>query len=71
MSPSFHLDAPAKINLGLRIVGRRDDGYHELDSLFAPLDRHGRAAHLVSQLKLAATSSWEGGLFVMIARRPE
>jgi 4-diphosphocytidyl-2-C-methyl-D-erythritol kinase len=25
--------APAKINLTLRVVGRRDDGYHELDSL--------------------------------------
>lgn len=30
--------APAKINFGLRIVGVRSDGYHELDSLFLPLD---------------------------------
>ena len=31
--------APAKINLDLRITGRRADGYHELDSLvvFAPV----------------------------------
>lgn len=34
--------APAKVNLGLRIVGRREDGYHLLDSLvvFADLADH-------------------------------
>lgn len=29
--------APAKINLYLRVTGRRPDGYHELDSLLLPL----------------------------------
>ena len=29
------LRAPAKVNLTLHILGRRDDGYHELDSLVA------------------------------------
>ncbi|MGH7962681.1 MAG: 4-(cytidine 5'-diphospho)-2-C-methyl-D-erythritol kinase, partial [Candidatus Binatia bacterium] len=29
--------APAKVNLFLRIVGRRSDGYHLLDSLLVPV----------------------------------
>ena len=36
--------APAKINLTLRIVGRRADGYHELDSLVAFADVGDRLA---------------------------
>ena len=27
--------APAKVNLTLHILGRREDGYHELDSIVA------------------------------------
>src|SRR5215216_6900257 len=29
--------APAKINLSLRIVGKRSDGFHELDTIMAPI----------------------------------
>src|SRR6266513_2653484 len=29
--------APAKINLSLKILSRRDDGFHELDTLIAPV----------------------------------
>ena len=32
------LEAPAKINLCLRVIRRREDGYHEIESLFQPLE---------------------------------
>jgi 4-diphosphocytidyl-2-C-methyl-D-erythritol kinase len=34
----YDVPAPAKLNLFLHVVGRRDDGYHLLQSLFALID---------------------------------
>jgi len=33
----FHISAPAKINLSLKITRRREDGFHELETLVIPL----------------------------------
>ncbi len=38
MTASLTLPAPAKLNLMLHIVGRRDDGYHLLQTLFQLVD---------------------------------
>jgi 4-diphosphocytidyl-2-C-methyl-D-erythritol kinase len=35
LSVSLVEDAPAKVNLTLRVLGRRSDGYHEIESLVA------------------------------------
>ena len=34
---SFTLKAPAKLNLSLRVLGKRDDGFHEIDTLMVKL----------------------------------
>ena len=35
--PSLVLSAPAKVNLTLRVVGKREDGFHELETLMVPV----------------------------------
>ena len=37
---TIELIAPAKLTLGLRITGRRDDGYHLIDAEMVSLDLH-------------------------------
>src|SRR2546423_10579308 len=36
--PQTHWPAPAKLNLFLHVIGRRADGYHELQTLFQLID---------------------------------
>jgi len=56
LSPVVRL-APAKLNLTLAVVGRRDDGYHSLHSVFVPLT-------LADRLSLAPVSGHRDTLHV-------
>ncbi len=38
MSPTAVVTAPAKVNLLLRVLGKRPDGYHEIDTIFQAID---------------------------------
>jgi 4-diphosphocytidyl-2-C-methyl-D-erythritol kinase len=42
--PTVMMQAPAKLNITLKIVGRRPDGYHELNSLMVPISLVDRLA---------------------------
>ena len=52
--------APAKINLYLRIVGRRPDGYHLLDSMMVPISLYDDI-HIAVALGERATARARGG----------
>src|SRR5690606_32490279 len=53
---SLRLPAPAKLNLFLHIIGRRDDGYHLLQTVFQLLD-YGD--------ELSFDSSDDGGIHIL------
>lgn len=51
MRQAIRLQAPAKLNLGLRVLGRRADGYHLLQSLVVFLD-------LADTVEIAPAVAW-------------
>jgi len=45
-------NAPAKVNLSLKVIGKREDGFHELESLMVPLE-------LADELSFQKAKSYE------------
>jgi len=54
MNNSLTISAPAKVNLNLEVLGKRDDGFHEISSLMLPLE-------LSDELKLSFAASGKKG----------
>ncbi|RME23042.1 MAG: 4-(cytidine 5'-diphospho)-2-C-methyl-D-erythritol kinase, partial [Deltaproteobacteria bacterium] len=48
---TVRLRAPAKVNLYLKILGVRPDGYHEIESLMAPVSLHDELVLSVTEKK--------------------
>ena len=46
----------AKVNLGLKVVNKREDGYHNIDSLFVELDLHDTILFMPSDVFSLATN---------------
>ncbi|MFN5466609.1 MAG: 4-(cytidine 5'-diphospho)-2-C-methyl-D-erythritol kinase [Pirellulaceae bacterium] len=42
MTDGWSIATPAKVNLHLEVLGRRDDGYHDLDTILVAIDRTDR-----------------------------
>jgi 4-diphosphocytidyl-2-C-methyl-D-erythritol kinase len=54
--------APAKLTLGLRITGRRDDGYHLIDAEMVTLDWHDTLAIDQAAAGLSADGPYAAGM---------
>jgi 4-diphosphocytidyl-2-C-methyl-D-erythritol kinase len=59
VTAAVEIDAHAKINLFLRVEGRRPDGYHELDSLILPLSLADRV-ELRPAERMSVTATMDG-----------
>ncbi|MCS7275218.1 MAG: 4-(cytidine 5'-diphospho)-2-C-methyl-D-erythritol kinase [Candidatus Bipolaricaulota bacterium] len=57
----LQLEAYAKLNLGLKILGKRPDGYHEIETLFQSIDLHDTLTlelHEQPRIALQIDSPW-------------
>jgi 4-diphosphocytidyl-2-C-methyl-D-erythritol kinase len=55
----IELNSPAKINIGLNIVSKRKDGYHDLETIFYPLLLSDKMSFEQSNSTMLVTNSFE------------
>ena len=60
MFDSITVDAPAKINLGLRVLPKRGDGYHNIESIFATIGLYDRMTVSLTDKKNTCSVECEG-----------
>jgi len=61
---SYVVHAPAKINIGLYVCGKRDDGYHDIETILYPV------FHLSDTLRIRVLKTRGKSLFRLIERGP-
>ena len=51
------VESPAKINLGLNIIAKREDGYHNLETIFIPILLSDKLTFIKSDMPSVETNS--------------
>jgi 4-diphosphocytidyl-2-C-methyl-D-erythritol kinase len=70
--PTWEVWTPAKINLFLEVLGRRSDGYHELETVMMAVSLYDTISFRVtSQPRIAVATKWTSGIAAQYCLSPQ